>query len=150
MTPNSTTSVIFAPINATGSLGAWNLTTRMPLDLSRHSMYVSGDYLYLNGGMWFGGLIPSEFVMFARLLDGGGVGRWTFHNQLIDDTQLHSTVLHNGFAYNLGGAVSSTVTSTVSRTQTMSRNTYWGLSIPGESPAGTYTGTTVFTAVLPP
>src|SRR6185312_6730859 len=73
----TTSSVVFAPINATGSLGAWSFTQPLP--------YASADsfgaaayngYLYVTGGTVNGGTTSS--VVFAPINATGSLGAWSF------------------------------------------------------------------------
>ncbi len=45
-----TSTVWYAAINATGSLGSWSLTTALPNKLWKHSAVYYNGYVYILGG----------------------------------------------------------------------------------------------------
>ncbi len=49
-TGDSTSGVIYAPINSNGTVGTWSPTTGMPLGLTLHSAVVYNGYIYTKGG----------------------------------------------------------------------------------------------------
>ena len=45
-----TSTVFYAPINSTGSIGNWTRTTALPRAIDSHSAVVNNGYIYTTGG----------------------------------------------------------------------------------------------------
>ena len=72
---NETILVQYAPINADGTVGTWNVTTLLPAGRSSHASVARDGYLYLIGGA-SGGTLKSD-VLRAPILPDGSLGNWT-------------------------------------------------------------------------
>ena len=103
-TSNTTnqSTVFYAKLNADGSTGAW-ITSSNPLPNVRlsHTSVVANGYVYVIGGS--NGSAVST-VYYAKLNADGTTGLWqTSANVLPSVTQLHSSVVANGYVYVIGG-----------------------------------------------
>jgi len=146
-TPSATSEVLFAPINSTGSIGAWTSTTAMPYALVSHVSAEYNGYLYAVGGQAGGS--PSSSVIFAPINSTGSIGAWSYTNVLPYTNTAFASALYNGYLYAAGGNANGAITSTVvysSLPPSALASTYWGFSVPGGSATGTYSGTVTFTA----
>jgi|GEM_PF-6344366 len=112
---NGTTTVRFALINATGSLGAWTTTTPLLGALFSHTSVVNNGYVYVMGGT--DGLNTTATVRFAQVNATGSLGAWTTTNQLPGAVNSHMSVVNNGYVYAIGGYTGANTTATVSFAQ---------------------------------
>jgi hypothetical protein len=121
----------------------------------------SGGAIIDSGIMYhFGGLLDdfgdiTSSVVFAPVSSGGVPSPWSatapFLNGVARAWFGDGNSAYNGHFYVVSGELSgSALTSTVLFTPLATRDTYWGLSVPSGQPAGTYSGTTLFTAVFQP
>ena len=141
-----TSTVFFAPISATNSVGAWATTTPLPDRLRLHSAVVNNGFIYTTGG--YTGSATSA-VLFAPISATNSVGAWATTTPLPSAIYYHSAVVNNGFIYTTGGYAGA-ATSTVLFASAASRDTYWGVSVPAGTASSSYTGTNTFTAVFAP
>jgi N-acetylneuraminic acid mutarotase len=108
-----TTTVRFAPINATGSLGSWMDTTPLPRPSIEHRMLAYNNYLYV-----FGGNPDFETatttVRFAPINATGSIGSWTDTSPLPGRVHGMGIARSGNYMYVIGGADNSDAdTSTV-------------------------------------
>lgn len=68
-------NVYYAPINVTGSLGAWISTTHLPQPLYGHGMVETGNKIIIIGGTNLSQTIV-DTVYEADILPGGSLGPW--------------------------------------------------------------------------
>jgi hypothetical protein len=115
---NTTSTVFYAPINSTGSIGAWATTTALPKAIYSHSAVVNNGYVYVTGGATSTtGVKVTSTVLYAPFNSNGSIGAWATTTALPSATYSHSAVVNNGYIYVTGGATSTTTgggTSTVS------------------------------------
>jgi hypothetical protein len=93
----ATSTVLYAPINATGSLGAWTSTQALPSGIGLHDSIISNGYLFNIGG--FDGTSHGTSTVTYVGLDGhdtfwgvsvaGGVASGTY-NSTVTYTALYS------------------------------------------------------------
>jgi len=108
----STTTVRFAPINATGSIGAWVDTTPLSAPLSSVELIAHNGYLYKVGGD-IGGGVSTATVQFALINATGSIGTWTDTTPLPFAFNSLSLAVYNGRLYTLGGGNDVLATATV-------------------------------------
>ncbi len=106
----ATSTVFYAPINSTGSIGAWSTTIPLPSTLSHHSAVVNNGYLYITGGNASGTITSTVF--YAPITSTGSLGAWSTTTPLPSAIDDHSAVVNNGYIYTTGGTT-GVVTSTV-------------------------------------
>ena len=97
----ATSSVLYALVNATGSLGSWQTATVLPAVRLGHSSVVSNGYVYAIGGSSGG---PTSSVLYALINATGSLGSWqTATSSLPAARYDHSSVVSNGYVYAIGG-----------------------------------------------
>jgi len=105
--PSAATSTVwYAPINATGSLGAWSATTQLPGAYTLNSDVINNGYVYVIGGG-----IPT--VYYVPVNATGSLGTWSTTTALPNSLSYHSALIYNGYIYVTGGDPGTGVTSTV-------------------------------------
>ena len=147
----ATSTVYFAPISATNSVGAWATTTPLPTAIYQHSAVVNNGFIYATGGCTgsCADVTVTSTVYFAPISSTNSVGAWATTTPLPSVIRSHSAVVNNGFIYTTGGYTGA-VTSTVYFISAASRNTYWGVSVSSTARNGVHNGQTTFTAVFSP
>jgi hypothetical protein len=90
-------------------------------------------------------------VIFAPIEASGAVNRMALTSALPSRLSYHEAVVHNGYVYVTGGRrTGEGSTTTVFVAPLASRNTYWGLAVPGGQAGGSYSSTVTYTAVFSP
>ena len=95
-------TVYYAPLNANGTVGAWDTTTSLPDVRSYPTSVVYNGYVYTIGG-WDNGFAIQSTVYYAPLNANGTVGTWNTTTALPDVRGDHSSVIYNGYVYVIGG-----------------------------------------------
>ena len=107
-----TSTVQYAPINATGSLGVWATTTPFSTNLISHAAVASNGFIYVMGGE--ANSIRTSTVQYAPINANGSLGSWTTIAPIGGKMNRHSAVVSDGFIYVTGGNLSPIAyTSTV-------------------------------------
>ena len=145
----NTSTVLYAAINATGSLGSWINTTPLPSSTYYHTTILNNGQIYMIGGRDSKDNGTST-VLFASVNADGSLSSWTNTTALPNSLWGHSSLTNNGYVYAFSGFAPGSNTSTVSYNRLPSMNTYWGLNNPAATPAGDYTSTLTFTSVFTP
>jgi len=107
----ATTSVLYAPINATtGDLGTWLgidttqsppvVTNPMPAARTRGSACVADGSLLVSGGAG-GGVNSTNYV--AQIRPDGSIGTWQTAGPLNGSRWKHDTLVNDHHAYSIGG-----------------------------------------------
>ena len=99
----SLSDVLYAPINANGTVGGWSTTTALPSGRLYHTSVAYNGFVYAIGGGTTIGNILSD-VLVAPINANGSVGSWSTTTALPAVRFVHSTVVHNGFIYVIGGS----------------------------------------------
>lgn len=107
---NETSSVVYAPINANATLGAWSLTTALPSKDYMAASVASNGYVYLMGGYSPG--VTTATVLYSTISSNGTLGSWTVTQQLPVAEYNQSAATYNGYIYSMGGENSSLNKST--------------------------------------
>lgn len=92
--------VLYASINANGTIGSWNTTSALPSGRYFHSSAVYNGHLYVMGGLT-NGYFSDTLV--ALINDDGTLESWTATSSLPAVRAAHTSVLSDGFIYTLGG-----------------------------------------------
>ena len=93
--------VQYAPINADGTLGAWNTTTSLPIaGLAKTNVAMHNGYVYA-GGVNSGG--NNKQLHYAPINSDGTIGSWTATTNLSTPIQAASLAAYNGYLYAAGG-----------------------------------------------
>jgi N-acetylneuraminic acid mutarotase len=109
----TTSSVLYAPMNSTGSIGNWTMTTPLPAARSGQQIaFVHNGYIYIVGG--FNGGAATSSVLYAQINGDGTLGNWTNTTALPSSLGREGVAVNNGYVYTVGGYdVSGFETSTV-------------------------------------
>ena len=145
---SATSTVIYAPINSNGTLGAWATTTPLPYTDISHTSLVYNGFIYTIGGNANGS--ATSTVIYAPINSNGTLGAWATTTPLPYTDVYHTSLIYNGFIYIIGGDANGFSTSTVIYAPLPARSTFWGVGVPGGTPAGDYLGTVTMTAVYSP
>jgi hypothetical protein len=107
------TKVMFAPINATGSLSSWSPTTPLPSFVCAFGAFAANGYLNVVGGEPGCGGNGTSTVLSARINATGSLGAWAV-TSLPDPAADIRTAVYNDYVYIAGGRDASfNQTSTV-------------------------------------
>jgi len=93
--------VQYSKILADGSLGPWKNTTSFTAGRAMHSSVVYNGYIYILGGN-----ADSYYyndVQYSKILSDGTLGPWKNTTSFTAGRASHSSVVHNGYLYLLGG-----------------------------------------------
>jgi len=100
----------FAQINSNGTVGSWSGSSLSTLATNRYGigMVANNGLLYVTGG--YNGTTYYNNVHDARVnnVGGGGTGAWATGSAAVTLRTDASTVVYNGFIYNIGGIVRTT------------------------------------------
>jgi hypothetical protein len=111
-TSTATSTVYSAPINSTGSIGAWSTTTALPVGLAFHKALAMDGYMYVMGGRTASGTATST-VYSAPINAGGTLGAWSTTTAMPGPRYYHAASKYKGRIYTSGGWTGSAATSTV-------------------------------------
>ena len=114
---NSTTyynDVQYAPINADGTLGAWQTTTSFSTARAKHTTVVSNGYMYIMGGCT-GTATAIASSQYAPINANGTLGSWTNTQALPQASCEQAAATYNGYVYSMGGTDFSTTTAAAYR-----------------------------------
>ena len=138
-TTNYVATVYYAPINSNGTLGAWTVTTGLPAANGYATSVAYNGYVYVIGG----GLNASPLyttVDYAAINSNGTLGSWMATTSLPTGTEQATSVVYNGYLYEIGGYTTAT-TATVDYAPINSNGTLgtWngGTSLPTATSAAT-------------
>jgi Tfp pilus assembly protein PilV len=107
-----TSTVQYAPINSTGSIGTWSNTTALPVATQDHASVAYNGYLYRIAGCGANDCIDTSTVQYAPFNSTGSIGSWTNTTALPSIMAREGAVAYNGYMYSIGGT-SGSKTSTV-------------------------------------
>jgi N-acetylneuraminic acid mutarotase len=101
----TTNTDYYAKLNADGTIGVWNSTTVLPVNIYHHASVAANGYVYILGGDT-GSTVDT--VYYAKLNIDGTVGSWTTNTQTLPSTnQVFSVAVANGYIYEIGGPLSA-------------------------------------------
>ncbi len=93
-----TNNVQYAPINADGSLGAWQNTSLLPDTIFAHASAIYNGYVYVMGGNW-----QLNTVYYAQFNSNGTLGTWQSTTSFNIARNGLKAVAYNGYMYLAGG-----------------------------------------------
>ena len=130
-------TVDYAAINSNGTLGPWTATTSLPVGSAGATSVVANGYVYEIGGS-DGSSSYVATVDYAAINSNGTPGPWTATTSLPTATDLATSVVANGYVYEIGGYNGSSYVATVdyaaiSPAQLTSRAMTTSSSVPGVS-----------------
>ena len=111
-----TTTVEYAPIGSSGSVGSWTATTSLPTATEEATSVVYNGYVYEIGGFTTAATTTVDYA----LINNGGpgtLGSWTATTSLPTATNLLTAVAYNGYVYEIGGFNGTTSLATVNFAQ---------------------------------
>ncbi|MHB8362920.1 MAG: Kelch repeat-containing protein, partial [Patescibacteria group bacterium] len=135
------TTVDYAPINSNGTLGAWTATTPLLTGVFQATSVVYNGYIYEIGG--YTGSAVLSAVDYAPINADGTIGSWTATSSLLTTTTQSTSVVYNGYVYEIGGYNGSTKISTVEYAPINSNGTLGTWMDTTSLPAPTYAQTSV-------
>ncbi len=108
-------SVYYAPLSSSGSVGAWTTDTANPLPqaIENFSASIYNGYVYVIGGS--NGSTAQTTVYYAPIGANGAIGAWVTDtaNPLTQATENATTVIYNGYIYEIGGYSGSSAYTSV-------------------------------------
>ena len=107
-----TATSYYAPLNADGTVGAWAITTALPVASSEVGVSTYNGYVYITGGTTATGVFTNQ-VRYAPINANGTLGAWTSTTNLPANRGIHASMAINGFLYIIGGYEGGTATDTV-------------------------------------
>lgn len=104
------TTVEYAPINASGTLGAWSATSSISGGKQGLAAAANNGYLYVLGGVQ-GGAVQST-VQYAKVNPPGVTSSYTATTALGTARKGAAVIAYNGYLYAVGGMTSTTAATT--------------------------------------
>lgn len=101
-----TNTVEYAPINANGSLGAWQYTDSFTTISSQHGSAMWNGYLYVMGGCIAGLCTYTDRVQYTAISSAGALedGSWSTTTTFSESARRwHNMHVYNGYLYIIGG-----------------------------------------------
>jgi uncharacterized repeat protein (TIGR02543 family) len=93
--------VQYAPINADGSLGTWQVATPFNTGRRGHTSVAYNGYLYVMGGTALASALND--VQFAPINADGSLGSWQYTTPFNPGRFVFSSVVYNGYLYVIQG-----------------------------------------------
>ncbi|MHB8362518.1 MAG: hypothetical protein ACYDBX_02760, partial [Patescibacteria group bacterium] len=135
-------TVDYAPINSNGTLGSWTPTTSLPTATYSATSVVYNGYVYEIGGSSTSG--STAVVDYAPINSDGTIGAWVATTSLLQFTYQATSVVYNGYVYEIGGSQLIDVgTTTVDYAPINSNGTLGIWAATTSLPAATYGATSV-------
>ncbi len=107
------TDVYFATIAHDGTLGSWQSTTSLPIDLYEFGAAISGGYIYIAGGFTSGGSGISANYYYAPINSDGTIGTWTLsYAHAVGFASTSLVTNNNGYLYRVTGRNDSGIDNT--------------------------------------
>ncbi|MCL4392958.1 hypothetical protein M1145_02360 [Patescibacteria group bacterium] len=100
-----TSTVDYAHILPNGTLGPWNATTSLPAGIMNATSVVYNGYVYEIGGDNGSAVVAT--IDYAPINTNGTLGAWTSTTPLPTATQNATSVVYNGYVYEIGGSNSA-------------------------------------------
>jgi N-acetylneuraminic acid mutarotase len=116
------TDVLYAPLNADGTLGVWTGTTGFATGRTNEAAVAYNGYLYVYGGARTTSN-PFNDVQYAPITASGAVGAWASTTSFTGVRQQFGYAAYNGHLYLTGGGTNSTAGTIYSDVQTVAINT---------------------------
>ncbi len=108
-------NVYYAQILSSGGLGtSWITTTPIPVPLNSATSVVYNGYIYEIGGCTDTSCSTStNAVYYAQILSSGALGTWNSTTSLSPSIDSATSVVYNGYIYEIGGYVAGAAVTTV-------------------------------------
>lgn len=100
-------TVIYAPINADGTIGNWNSTTTMAAKRVYMDARIYQGYVFIAGG-YDGASTEHNTTTYAKINADGTIGTWSSGTSFTTGRDSHGTEIYNGYLYITGGWNGST------------------------------------------
>ena len=94
-------TVQYAPINANGTLGAWNTTTSFAGGRYDYGATIMNGFMYVLGGIRTGAITNN--VQYAAINSNGTLGAWNDTKSFTTSSWGRGTTAYNGYLYVVGG-----------------------------------------------
>jgi len=94
--------VQYARVNADGTVGTWNTALSFATARAGHTSVVHNGYVYVVGGVDVAST-RLDNIQYAKLNADGTVGAWSSITATAVRRSAHSSVVHNGYLYVIGG-----------------------------------------------
>ena len=94
-------TVDYAPILSSGTLGSWTATTSLPVSTAGATSVVYGGFVYEIGG--YNGSVNVTTVDYAPILSSGVLGSWNATTSLSVAIKVTTSVVYDGYVYEIGG-----------------------------------------------
>jgi N-acetylneuraminic acid mutarotase len=104
-------TVDYAPISSSGTIGTWTATTSLPTATDQATSVEYNGYVYEIGGC--SSTCPTTTVDYAPINSDGTLGSWTATTPLLAATENATSVVYNGYVYEIGGNNGSAEITTV-------------------------------------
>ena len=105
-------TVYYAPLNSNGTVGNWTATTVLPNALYNATSVATNGYVYEIGGI--GNTTgTTNTVYYAPLNSNGTIGTWNTTTALPDTIYYATSVVYNGYVYEIGGVGNTGTVNTV-------------------------------------
>ena len=140
-TTAATSTVDYAHINSNGTLGVWTATTSLPSVMENATSVVYRGFVYEIGG--YTGSAYVATVDYASINSNGTLGTWIATTSLPMTTEVATSVVYNGYVYEIGGYDGSTTVSTVYYAPINSNGTIGSWTTTTSLPVATYDSTSV-------
>jgi len=93
---DNTSKVWYSSLNADGTLGSWQKTTSLPVEVYGHQCFTANGFVYCAGG-------GTSKIWYALLNANGSLSSWQETTSLPYAVYYHQCITANGFVYCLGG-----------------------------------------------
>ena len=137
----ATAVVDYAPINANGTIGSWTATTSIPAATYGATSVAYNGYVYEIGGANAG--VATTVVDYAPINANGTIGTWTATTPLPVATYAATSVVYDGYVYEIGGIVSGSAVITIDYAPIKADGTIGSWTATTALPVGTYYATSV-------
>jgi hypothetical protein len=101
-------TVYYAQLNSNGTIGTWNTTTSMTFARQLATSAVNNGFVYVLGGSSAG--TAASTVYYAPFNANGTIGTWNMATSLPAVRAGASTIVNNGYIYEIGGGTTPSCT----------------------------------------
>ena len=139
-------TVEYASINANGTLGTWTATTSLPQAVYSSTSVTYNGYVYELGGSTVNGSASTNGTVNYGLINNGGPGiisAYTATTSLPVATHWATSVVYNGYVYEIGGESATAVLTTVDYAPINTNGTLGSWTATTSLPAATASATSV-------
>jgi hypothetical protein len=110
-------TVRYSEINGDGTLGIWDSTVTLPEGRLAHASVVQNNFVYILGGYTNSVNTGLNDVLFSEINPDGTLNDWQSTTSFTQARFDHSSIVHNGIIYILGGENRSTIYTDVQYAQ---------------------------------